>query len=52
MLAISGSATCQFKIINQNQILHTSFFTVKIGKNLEDQGSYIAVEAGNRPGGH
>ena len=52
MLAISGAATGQFKIINQNQILHTSFFTVNIGKNLEDQGSYIAVEAGNRRAGH
>ncbi len=48
MLAVAGTATCQFKIVNQMQILHTSFFDVMIGSNLEDQGSYIAVESKNR----
>ena len=48
MLAVAGTATCQFKIVNERQILHTSFFNVMIGRNLEDQGSYIAVESTNR----
>ena len=49
MLAVAGTATGQFKIMNQTQILHTSFFKVMIGRNLEDQGSYIAVDSANLP---
>ncbi len=47
MLAVPGTATCQFKIITQTQTLHTSFFKVMIGRNLEDQGSYISVDSAN-----